>query len=92
MAAHRFPPTWAAELTTEATARGYKELTMADHSRCYENPLYMLGPCRHHRLAVAARVQLPATLSADGTAADIYETARAAIAAVLCAARQMPRR
>jgi len=48
--------------------RGYKELTMADLSRSYANPLHMLGPCRHHRLAVAARVQLSATLSADGTA------------------------
>jgi hypothetical protein len=52
----------------------------------------MLGPCRRHRSAVAALVELPATLSADSTASDVYGTARAAIAVVLCAIRQMPHR
>src|SRR5215831_7107092 len=51
----------------------------------------MLGPCRRHRSAVAALVELSATLSADSTASDVYGTARAAIA-VLCAIRQMPHR
>jgi len=72
----------------EAPASGYKELTMADHSRSYENPLHMLEHCRRHRCAVAARVELPATLY--GAAPNAYGTARAAV--VLCAVRQVPRR
>jgi hypothetical protein len=71
----------------EAPASGYKELTMADHSRSYENFIHMLEHCRH-RCAVAARVELPATLY--GAAPDAYGTARAAV--VLFAVRQVPRR
>jgi hypothetical protein len=72
--------------------RGYKELTMADHSRSYENPLHLLGPCRRHRRAVAARIELPATLFADGTAPNVYGTADAAVAIVLRAVWQVPHR
>ena len=63
---------------------------MADHSRSYENPLHMLGHCRHYRRAVAARVDLAATLSADGAAPDVYGTVRAAVAVVLRAVEQVP--
>jgi hypothetical protein len=50
----------------------------------------MLGHCRHYRRAVAARVDLAATLSADGAAPDVYGTVRAAIAVVLRAVEQVP--
>jgi hypothetical protein len=65
---------------------------MADHSRSYENPLHMLGHCRHYRRAVAARIELAATLSADGTATNVYGTAHAAVAIVLRAVWQVPHR
>jgi copper homeostasis protein CutC len=65
---------------------------MADHSRSYENPLHMLGHCRHYRRAVAARIELAATLSADGTAPNVYGTAHAAVAIVLRAVWQVPHR
>ena len=63
---------------------------MADHSRSYENPLHLLGPCCHYRRAVAARVELAATLCADGAAPDVYGTVRAAIAVGMRAVQQVP--
>src|SRR5262249_59754253 len=39
--------------------------------RCYENPLRMLEHGRRHRPAVAEAAELPATLAANGSAADV---------------------
>jgi hypothetical protein len=75
---------------TRATATRLQRINHGGPFSIYENPLHMLGHCRHYRRAVAARVDLAATLSADGAAPDVYGTVRAAIAVVLRAVEQVP--